>query len=106
MAKFLFQVSYTKEGLEGLLKEGGTRRREAVEQLFASVGGSLETFYYAFGDNDLYMIVDLPDDEAATAASLTVGASGAGSIKTTVLMTPESIDDAVLRTVAFRPPGS
>ena len=106
MAKFLFQVSYTKEGLEGLLKEGGTRRREAVEQLFASVGGSLETFYYAFGDNDLYMIVDLPDDAAATAASLTVGASGAGSIKTTVLMTPESIDDAVGRTVAFRPPGS
>ncbi len=106
MAKFLFQVSYTKEGLEGLLKEGGTRRREAVEQLFASVGGSLETFYYAFGDNDLYMIVDLPDDKAATAASLTVGASGAGSIKTTVLMTPESIDDAVGRTVAFRPPGS
>ena len=106
MAKFLFQVSYTKEGLEGLLKEGGTRRREAVEQLFASVGGSLETFYYAFGDNDLYMIGDLPDDEAATAASLTVGASGAGSIKTTVLMTPESIDDAVGRTVAFRPPGT
>ena len=106
MAKFLFQVSYTKEGLEGLLKEGGTRRREAVEQLFESVGGSLETFYYAFGDNDLYMIVDLPDDKAATAASLTVGASGAGSIKTTVLMTPESIDDAVGRTVAFRPPGS
>ena len=106
MAKFLFQVSYTKEGLEGLLKEGGTRRREAVEQLFASVGGTLESFYYAFGDNDLYMIVDLPDDAAATAASLTVGASGAGSIKTTVLMTPESIDDAVGRTVAFRPPGS
>ena len=106
MAKFLFQASYTREGLQGLLKDGGTRRREAAEQLLAGVGGSLEAFYYGFGDNDLYIIADLPDDAAATAASLTIGASGAGSVKTTVLLTPETVDEAVGRTIDYSPPGS
>ena len=106
MAKYLFQASYTHEGIRGLLHHGGTDRRDAVEKLLASVGGSLEAFYYAFGDNDLYVIADLPDHAAATAASLTVGASGAGSVKTTVLMAPETIDEAVGRTVDYQPPGN
>ena len=106
MAKFLFQASYSVEGLQGLLKDGGSSRRESAEMVLASVGGSLEAFYYAFGDNDLYIIADLPDNAAATAASLVVGASGAGSIKTTVLMTPETVDEAVGRTVNYQPPGS
>ena len=105
MGKYLFEASYTREGLRGLLRDGGTSRRDSIESMLGSVGGSLETFYYAFGDNDLYIIADLPDDEAATVLSLTVGASGAGSIKTTVLMSPESIDEAVARTVDYQPPG-
>ena len=76
MAKYLFQASYSVEGLQGLLKDGGSSRREAAERVLASVGGSLEAFYYAFGDNDIYIIADLPDNAAATAASLVVGASG------------------------------
>lgn len=105
MAKYLFQASYSIEGIQGLLRDGGSSCREAAENLLASVGGSLEAFYYAFGDNDLYIIADLPDNAAATAASLVVGASGAGSIKTTVLMTPETVDEAVGRTVNYQPPG-
>ena len=105
MPKYLFQASHTVEGLQGLLKDGGTRRGEAIERLVNGMGGSLEAFYYAFGDSDVYVIADLPDEAAATAASLSVGASGAGSVKTTVLLTPETVDEAVGRTVDYQPPG-
>ena len=106
MPKYLFQASYTREGLQGLLSEGGTQRREAVENLAAALGGSIEAFYYAFGDCDIYVIADLPDDATATAASLVVGASGAGSVKTTVLIPPETVDEATEKVVDYRPPAS
>ena len=106
MPKYLFQATYTREGLQGLLREGGTRRREALENVATGLGGSLETFYYAFGDYDLYVIADLPDDATATAASLVVGASGAGSVKTTVLIAPETVDEATGKAVNYRPPAS
>ncbi|MYC07114.1 MAG: GYD domain-containing protein [Chloroflexi bacterium] len=106
MPKYLFQASYTQEGLQGLLKEGGTQRREVVANLAAALGGSVEAFYYAFGDHDIYVIADLPDDATATAASLVVGASGAGSVKTTVLIPPETVDDATAKAVNYRPPAS
>lgn len=105
MPKYLYQVSYTQEGLQGLLKEGGSQRRAAVESMITSLGGSLEAYYYAFGDADLYFIVDMPNDASVTAASLVVGASGAGSIRTTVLIAPETIDEATSKTVDYRPPG-
>ena len=106
MPKYLFQASYTKEGLQGLLSQGGTQRRETVENLAAALGGSIEAFYYAFGDYDLYVIAELPDDATATAASLVVGASGAGSVKTTVLIPPETVDEATGKAVDYRPPVS
>ena len=106
MPKYLFEASYTQEGLQGLLKKGGTQRREVVENLAAALGGSVEAFYYAFGDYDIYVIADLPDDASATAASLVVGASGAGSVKTTVLIPPETVDDASGKAVNYRPPAS
>ncbi len=105
MPKFLFQGSYTEEGLRGLLEEGGSKRREAAEQVVKSVGGTLEAFYFAFGDNDFYVIVDAPDNVSITAASLVVNVSGAVKIKTTVLLTPEEVDQAVKKTVDYRPPG-
>jgi uncharacterized protein with GYD domain len=88
MPKYLVQSNHTSEGLKGLLKEGGTARRAAMEKLAASLGGTLETFYYAFGETDIYAIVDLPDNASAAAAILTVGAGGAATLKTAVLMTP------------------
>lgn len=106
MAKYLFQADYTAEGLAGLHREGGTGRRAMFERMFADMGGTLEAFYYAFGADDLYMIVDLPDDASAVAASMVVTSAGAISFKATVLVTPETIDEATRRTVTYRPPGS
>jgi uncharacterized protein with GYD domain len=105
MAKYLVQVSYTAEGAKGLLKDGGTKRRALVEQMISALGGKLETFYFAFGDVDAYVIVEAPDDVSAVAVSLSVNASGAVSLKTTRLLTPEDIDQAAKKTVAYRAPG-
>ncbi len=105
MSKYLFHGSYTEEGLKGLLKEGGSKRREAAEQVVRSVGGTVEAYYFAFGDNDFYIIVDTPDNASTTAASLIVNASGAVKVKTVVLLTPEEVDQAAKKTVDYRPPG-
>ena len=105
MPKYLFQGSYTVEGVKGLLKEGGSSRRETIEQLAKSLGGSLEAFYFAFGDNDFFVVVDLPDNVTAAATSLVGSASGALTVKTTVLMTPEEVDQATKKSVDYRPPG-
>jgi len=96
-------VVYT-EGLRGLMAEGGSKRVEAAKQAFGSVGGSLEAFYFAFGDNDFYIIVDLPDNVSTTAVTLAGNVSGTFSIKTVVLLTPEEIDRAVRKSVDFRHP--
>jgi uncharacterized protein with GYD domain len=105
MPKYLFQGSYSPDGLRGVLEEGGSKRRKAAEHAVSSVGGTLEAYYFAFGDNDFYVIVDLPDNVSATATSLVGNVSGAFNIKTVVLLTPEEVDEAVMRSVDFRPPG-
>jgi len=105
MAKYMVQANYGGEGLHGLLKDGGTGRRTAVEKLFASVGGKVEAFYYAFGDTDLFVIADVPDNITAAALSLTVNAAGAATARITVLLTPEEIDAAAKKTPNYRPPG-
>jgi uncharacterized protein with GYD domain len=105
MPKYLIQANYVGEGLKGLLKEGGSSRRAAVEKLFGSVGGKIETFYYAFGDTDLFIIADVPDNATAAALSLTVNAAGAATAKVTVLLTAEEIDAAAKKTPMYRPPG-
>ncbi len=106
MPKYLWQASYTAEGARGLVKEGGTSRRNAIENLVKGVGGKLEALYFAFGDDDVYVIVDLPSSEAAAAASLTVAASGAARVKTVILLTPEQVDQAVKQQVQYRAPGA
>ncbi len=105
MPKYLAHASYTTEGLKGLLKDGGSKRREVVEQLAKSLGGTMEAFYYAFGDDDLFVIFDLPDNVSATTASLVVNASGAVNAKVTVLITPEEVDQATQKSVEYLPPG-
>jgi uncharacterized protein with GYD domain len=105
MPKYLITASYTQEGVKGLLKDGGTRRREVVENLAKGLGGSIEAFYYAFGGDDLIVIIDMPDEATAAAVSLTVAASGSASLKTTVLITPETIDEATKKSVNYIPPG-
>jgi uncharacterized protein with GYD domain len=105
MPKYLFQASYTAEGAKGLLKEGGSQRRATIEQTCKNLGGRLEAFYYAFGETDAFVIVDLPDHASTAAASLAVCASGAASVRTVVLMSPEEMDQAAKKTVSYRPPG-
>lgn len=105
MPKYLFHASYTTEGIKGLLKDGGSKRRAVVEDLLKSVGGKLESMYFAFGDTDVFAIADVPDNVSVAAASLTVAAGGAAHVKTTVLMTAEEMDKAAKKTAKYRAPG-
>ena len=106
MPKFLVQVKYTPEGAKGVLKDGGSGRRKAVETLMASLGGTLEAFYFTFGEDDAILIIDLPNAETALAIAMTVRASGAIQSGMTPLMPVEEVDRAIERRVAFHPPGS
>jgi uncharacterized protein with GYD domain len=106
MPKYLFEASYTVEGVKGVQSAGGTSRRDAIAKLAESVGGRLESFYFAFGDRDVYTVVELPDSESAAAIALTVNGSGAVHVRTTVLLTPEEVDAAAKRSVEYRPPGA
>jgi uncharacterized protein with GYD domain len=103
--KYLIQASYIGDGLKGLLKEGGSSRRAAVEKAFASVGGKLESFYFAFGETDAYVIGDVPDNVTAAALSLTVNATGTVAARIIVLLTPEEVDAAANKSPAYRAPG-
>jgi uncharacterized protein with GYD domain len=105
MAKFLFEARYTADGAKGIAKEGGNARRAAVEKAVAGLGGRLEAFYFAFGDVDAYVIVDLPDNVTAAAMAFAVGQSGLASTKTVVLLTLDEVDAATKKSVTYRGPG-
>ena len=105
MAKYLVEARYTIDGAKGLQADGGTARRAATEKAIASVGGRMEAFYFAFGDVDAYVIVDLPDDAAMVALQLAVNSTGRISSRTVKLITPEDVDKATKQTVAYKPPG-
>jgi uncharacterized protein with GYD domain len=105
MAKYLFKASYTAAGAKGLASEGGVSRKNQVEKMLAELGGRLESMYYAFGETDVYGIGELPDNVSAAAASLAINASGAVSTTIVPLITPEEMDQAAEKVVAYRPPG-
>jgi uncharacterized protein with GYD domain len=109
MPKFLAQVKFSEEGAKGLLKDGGSSRREAVEKAAKALGGSLEAYYFAFGDVDAYVIFDLPDNAACIAASLVANTAGTQSVTYTPLITPEELDAGAQRgremRSSYRPPG-
>lgn len=107
MPKFLLSASYTPDGVRGVVKEGGTSRRTAVEQVVGSLGGTLEAFYFAYGDEDVFLIADFPDNVSAISFSLAVNSSGAlrGKVAA-VLLTPEELDEASRKTADYRPPGA
>ena len=106
MAKFLIQVTFTRDGIKGLVTEGGTKRRQTVEKLFSSVGGKLENLYFAFGDTDVYAVADFPDNVSAAALSLAANAAGAVHVKETVLITPDEMDRAVEKSRSLHPPSA
>lgn len=105
MAKYFFQANYIGEGVKGLMKDGGSSRIEQVEKAMKSVGGQIESFYYAFGDTDALGIGEFPDAASAAALSMMVNASGTVSVKLTPLITPEEMDEASQKTPSYSPPG-
>ena len=106
MPKYLIEGSYSAQGAEGVRSKGGSARRDAVAEMVSGLGGQVESFYFAFGASDVYVTVDVPDNEAAAAVALAVNASDAIAIKTVVLLTPEEIDAAAERSINYRTPGS
>ena len=106
MPKYLIEASYTNEGVKGVQSAGGSSRRDVVRATLEGLGGSLECFYFGFGDHDAYVIGELPDNEAAAAVAIAVNSSGGAVVKTTVLLTPEEVDSAAQKSVDYRPPGS
>lgn len=105
MSKFLVQGSYTTEGLKGVIKEGGSKRRDAVKQLIEGMGGRMEGFYFALGENDFYIFGEMPGIVDITAAAIMVNATRMVNVKTVALLTPEEVDLAAQKTVSYRPPG-
>lgn len=106
MPKYLGRVKFTPEGLNGLRQSGAAGRLDNAKAVAASVGGSMECYYFAFGDYDAYGLFDLPDDEAAAAISIAVNSTGIGSATITKLLTADQVDEAFRRTVDYRPPGT
>ena len=105
MPRYMIQGSYTQEGIQGVLKEGGSGRVDAIGKMLADMGGSLESFYFAFGEDDIVVIAELPDNASAAAIGMAVGASGGARIRTTILMTADEVDAASHKTVGYRAPG-
>jgi uncharacterized protein with GYD domain len=105
MPKYLVKASYTVEGMKGLLKDGGTARKQAVEKMINGLGGKVESFYFAFGETDVFTILDMPDAESASAVALTINASGYTTVSLSVLITPDEADRAVRKSVLYTPPG-
>ena len=106
MATYLWRASYTADGVKGLTKEGGTKRKAAVQQMVEKAGGKLQAFYFALGEADVYAIADFPDSATAVAMSLAVNASGAVHLNSTLLLSPEEFDAAAKKSVGYRAPGA
>jgi uncharacterized protein with GYD domain len=106
MPKCLFKVSYTAEGARGVAKEGGSSRRDTIAKLAENSGGTMESFYFAFGETDAYVVCDLPDNATAAAVALAVNSSGAAQVTTVVLVTPEEVDEATKKEIGYRAPGA
>lgn len=105
MKKYLIKGTYNSEGTKGLIQEGGSARKIAIEKMLAGMGGKVESFYYAFGEDDVYLVIELPDDISAAAVGLRVNAAGLVRISMTVLLTPADIDAASKKSVSYRAPG-
>jgi uncharacterized protein with GYD domain len=106
VAKYLLHVNYTIDGLKGVVAKGGSARKAAATAAIKSAGGKIDAFYFAFGGTDVYVIADFPDHASAAALALTVSAAGGAAVKTTVLLTPEEVDEATQKKVSYKPPGS
>jgi uncharacterized protein with GYD domain len=106
MPTYLWRASYTTDGVKGLVREGGSKRRSIVQQMVEKAGGKLHAFYFALGEADVFSIAEFPDTATAVAVSATVNATGLVHLSSTLLVTPEEFDTAAQKTIAYRPPGA
>jgi len=106
MSKYLLEVNYTLDGIRGLKSKGGSARVAAATELVEGVGGKIESFHFAFGGTDAYVVADFPDNVSAAAAAMTVCAGGGASARTVVLLTPSEFDAAAAKETTYRPPGT
>ena len=106
MKKYLIKASYNANGTKGLIEDGGSKRKSEIQKMLEGVGGKLESFYFAFGEHDVYVIMELPDDISAAAVGLGVNSSGLVSVTTTVLLSPEDMDKASKKSIGYRAPGT
>ncbi len=106
MPRYLIQAKYTENGLRGILKEGGAKRADVIANVIRSLGGAVECFFFALGETDVYVVINLPNNINACAFSLATNASGAVSVKTTVLLTPEELDEATVLAMKSQPASS
>ena len=105
MAKYMYQATYTVEGVRGLLKETASGRQKAVESAITALGGKVEAFYYCFGMDDVVLIMDLPDNVAAAGLGMTVAASGMVRGRITPMLTVEEADKSLGVKFGYRAPG-
>ena len=105
MPKYLLEVNYSLEGIRGVKDKGGSARVAAATELIEGLGGKVESFYFAFGGSDVFVIADMPDNVSAAAAALTVSAGGGATTKTIALITPDEMDAAAKKKTTYRPPG-
>jgi uncharacterized protein with GYD domain len=106
MSRYMFIARYDSAGAKGVVSKGGTARAAVIEKLAADLGGRMETFDFAFGEDDVYTLVELPDNKAAAAVALAVNSTGLAHVRTVVLMSPEDVDAATKQTVNYTPPGA
>ena len=106
MPKYLLEVNYTADGIKGVKSKGGSARVAAATELVEGLGGKVESFYFAFGATDVYVIADFPDNVTAAGAALAVCAGGGARARTVVLLTAAEIDGAAAKETAYRPPGT
>ena len=107
MPKYMIEAAYSPDGLKGVIAKGGSSRRTAIQAMAESLGGGVDALYFAFGDSDVFVVIDMPDNISTAAVMMTVSASGAlSNAKTTVLLTPEDVDEAAQKSVDYSPPGS
>jgi uncharacterized protein with GYD domain len=106
MPKYLVNARFTTEGAAGVVSEGGSGRRDVIAKLAADLGGKVECFYFAFGDEDVVTVFDMPDNVTVAAMIMTVRARGMVNPRTTVLLTPEEVDEAARKQMSYRPPGA
>jgi uncharacterized protein with GYD domain len=105
MAKYLVIANYRSEGVKGLLAKGGTVRSDAVAKAIAAVGGTVESFHFAFGADDAYVVIDAPNNVTVASLAMQVTSTGLVDCRVVVLLTPAEIDEAAKLHVDYVAPG-